>query len=216
MRRTTFFVAVFAGLLWASFCSAAVFQRDWKTSGDGLLTYDNVNQREWLDLSQTQLSNQYPVADQEAKYQYVLSQTSAGGLFEGFTVAKSPDVIGLAQSAGINTSTLYYGLNGSATIALEQLLSITRTYSIGAAGGDVTESAGFLDEANLASRRLAIFGTVPLSTAGLSISTFIPGEYTPPPPGVMLYRIAVPEPESALLATVAILIMGMRRALHRK
>jgi hypothetical protein len=33
----------------------AVFERDWQTPGDGLLTYDDVNRREWLDVTQTQL-----------------------------------------------------------------------------------------------------------------------------------------------------------------
>lgn len=33
--------------------SAAVMEVDWKTPGDGLLTYDTVNKRKWLDLSQT-------------------------------------------------------------------------------------------------------------------------------------------------------------------
>ena len=35
--------------------SAEVFERDWKTPGDGLLTYDDVNRQEWLDLTETQL-----------------------------------------------------------------------------------------------------------------------------------------------------------------
>jgi hypothetical protein len=39
---------------------AGVFSRDWKTPGDGLLTYDDVNQREWLDLSVSRL-DQFPV-----------------------------------------------------------------------------------------------------------------------------------------------------------
>jgi len=76
-------------------------QRDWKNPGDGLLTYDDANQREWLDLSQTLLTSQFPGADREAKYLYVVGQTGTGGLFDGFSVARSPDVIALAQSAGI-------------------------------------------------------------------------------------------------------------------
>lgn len=46
-------------LLWAAPLFAAVIERDWQTPGDGLLTYDNVSQPEWLDLSQTLLS-QFP------------------------------------------------------------------------------------------------------------------------------------------------------------
>jgi hypothetical protein len=39
----------------ATQAEAAVFERDWKAPGDGLLTYDDVNQRVWLDLSETDL-----------------------------------------------------------------------------------------------------------------------------------------------------------------
>ena len=35
---------------------AAVLERDWLTPGDGLLTYDTVTGREWLDLPVTLLS----------------------------------------------------------------------------------------------------------------------------------------------------------------
>jgi hypothetical protein len=85
---------------------AAVLSRDWKMPGDGLLTYDDVNQREWLDLSETLLTDQFPGSDpspliaREMRYQFVVSQTASGGLFEGFSVAKSTDVIQFAQSAG--------------------------------------------------------------------------------------------------------------------
>ncbi len=44
---------LFALLLIASPVGAAVFSRDLYESGDGLLTYDDVNQREWLDFSVT-------------------------------------------------------------------------------------------------------------------------------------------------------------------
>src|SRR5688500_17581151 len=84
---------------------AAVISRDWKTPGDGLLTFDTVNQREWLDLSQTILNSQFPGTNREARFSYVVSQTSAGGLFQGFAVAKSQDVRNLAASAGIDVST---------------------------------------------------------------------------------------------------------------
>jgi hypothetical protein len=103
MIRSLFVVAVVWGCVTLSAGRAAVISRDWKTPGDGLLTYDDVNQREWLDLSQTLLTSQFPGATQEDRYQYVASQTAPGGLFAGFSVAKSVDVIALAQSAGINS-----------------------------------------------------------------------------------------------------------------
>ena len=43
--------AALALVLAAVQSQAAVFERDWLAPGDGLLTYDDVNKREWLDLS---------------------------------------------------------------------------------------------------------------------------------------------------------------------
>ena len=41
--------------LWHGGAQAAAIERDWKTPGDGLLTYDDVSKRGWLDLTETQL-----------------------------------------------------------------------------------------------------------------------------------------------------------------
>ena len=41
---------LYAIVLVAPSARGAVFERDWKTPGDGLLTYDDVNRRVWLDL----------------------------------------------------------------------------------------------------------------------------------------------------------------------
>jgi len=43
-------LAALLALSCAPASQAAVFERDWKEPGDGLLTYDDVNQREWLDV----------------------------------------------------------------------------------------------------------------------------------------------------------------------
>jgi hypothetical protein len=85
--------------------SAAVISRDWKTPGDGLLTYDTVNKREWLDLSETILA-EFPSPMFEERYQSVLTETLPGGMLEGFKVAERTDVVALAESAGIDTSRL--------------------------------------------------------------------------------------------------------------
>jgi hypothetical protein len=185
-------------LLPVGMAEAAVFQRDWKTPGDGLLTYDEVNQREWLDLTETVLAEQFPFpgVDPDAKYQYVVSQTMPGGLFEGFTVAKSPDVIALAQSAGINTSTQSFAVNATPTLALTQLLGLTIPPN------DQRQSTlGLFDEIEIRDpnpplRFTAVFRTLFSSQSGLQIGT---GQFQfSSPPGVMLYRV-VPEPECALL-----------------
>ena len=212
MIRSIFLVVLLAGALSASFCDAAVFQRDWKTPGDGLLTYDDVNQREWLDLSQTLLTSQFPGADREAKFQYVLGQTGSGGLFESFTAAKSADAIALAQSAGITTGTLNYAINHDPTLALQQLLNIT--YRPGTENNN-TVSVGMLDErGNLSPpyRLAAILEVFFTNQAGFSIAD--PGQRleSNTPGGVMLFRATVPEPNAISIAAVAlIMIMSSRR-----
>jgi hypothetical protein len=89
---------------------AAVFERDWKAPGDGLLTYDDVNRREWLDLSQSELS-QFPYPFLEP----ALAELTPGGRFEGFQWATGDDVIALAESAGIDTTRRLSVMNGPPT-----------------------------------------------------------------------------------------------------
>jgi hypothetical protein len=141
--------------------SAAVISRDWTTPGDGLLTYDDVNQREWLDLSETALSSQFPGATQEARYVYVVEQTTTGGIFDGFRVAKSSDVVALAQSAGINTATNSAALNLAPTLALANLVSITHQGANGNkfAVGAIDEVSGAQTPARLSGILYTAFNT---------------------------------------------------------
>lgn len=185
---------------------AAVIQRDWKTPGDGLLTFDTVDKREWLDLSQTILSSQFPGADREARYQYVAGQTGTGGLFEGFSMAKSPDVIALGESAGIDTTTQDYARNFAPTIALGQLLSFT----LQPANGNKL-AVGVLDEMGPSGqiRGTAIFWTVFTNQAGLVFQT--PHTEFTTPPGVMLFRVAVPEPTALQMIILSLCAMAARR-----
>ncbi len=91
---------LFATLLTSSSsASTAIISRDWKTPGDGLLTYDDVNQREWLDLSLTQLSL-FSGETFEMRTQQVILQTGAGGQFEGFSLVSLTEVRDLLLSAG--------------------------------------------------------------------------------------------------------------------
>jgi hypothetical protein len=218
MNRVFCALLALLSLCAANHCSAAVFERDWKSPGDGLLTYDDVNRREWLDVSQTILSSQFPGEDpspwltRENRYQYVVGQTLPRGLFEGFKVAKSPDVIGLAQSAGIDTSTLSVATNGAAALSLGQLLGFTFV------GTSSSIAIGLLDEPPNdrfgATIRPGAFIASASNLAGLAIdqSHF---QY-PTPPGVMLYSV-VPEPSSAsLLMFGSIVIMLWRRRFYQR
>lgn len=71
--------------------NAAVMERDFLATGDGLLTYDDVNQREWLDLSETE----------DMTPEELSVALSENGLLRGFRVATLGDVEGLAESAGV-------------------------------------------------------------------------------------------------------------------
>jgi len=71
--------------------SAAVIGRDLQSSGDGLLTYDTVNNRAWFDLPET---SGVSLAE-------VVSQMTPGGRLEGFQFATLADVTALAASAQV-------------------------------------------------------------------------------------------------------------------
>lgn len=176
---------------------ADVVSRDWKTPGDGLLTYDDINQREWLDLTGTQLFK-FPVTTLREQYQAVLAEIEPGGTFEEFIVASAVDVFGLADSAGIDTSTLDFSVNG---IAAYELISLLGNPIPGAAPPNQW-ATGFLEN-SLLPTSLGI-EYVPSgrseSTAGISFTNLWNSSN-----GVWLYR-TVPEPNVSIL--VAFLIMA--------
>jgi len=176
----------------AATAGAAVIERDWKVPGDGLLTYDTVNHREWLDVPLSLLS-QFP-GTLEEKYQAAVSETAPGGDFEGFTPAKLADVIALAQSAGIDTGTLDYSTNLTATNKLMGLLG--NTYTL----GDRRYTMGFLSKLSTnphwpMDRLVSIFQDNSVQQqAGGSVSTLSATELIGSArAGVMFYREAVPD-----------------------
>ena len=119
---------------------AGVVSRDWKTPGDGLLTYDDVKQREWLDLTESRQS-MFPGSTPEQQYQNALLELAPGGMYEGFAVAKGADLIAFAQSAGINVVSDDFAINASPTTNLINLVGV----SLSNLDGGLL-SLGFLDE----------------------------------------------------------------------
>lgn len=69
---------------------------DWKTAGDGLITYDANTELEWLDLTVTT----------GLSYGSVLDQLGAGGAYDGFRFASLTEVQNILQSFGIP---IYHG-----------------------------------------------------------------------------------------------------------
>jgi predicted Zn-dependent protease with MMP-like domain len=139
MRAFLLAVAIYVAAISGS--PAAVISHDWKTPGDGLLTYDTVNKREWLDLSQT-LLQQFPGTAIEERYQSVVGELTAGKQFEGFMVAKRVDFFALAQSAAIDITTNDFNTNSGPVTRLIQLFG--STHVIPAIGFE--NSIGLLNE----------------------------------------------------------------------
>ncbi len=73
---------------------ADIYERDLISPSDGLLTYDDVNDREWLDLMETAAVD----------LSVVRASCEPGGSLEGFKFATAQDVQALAISAGVQAS----------------------------------------------------------------------------------------------------------------
>jgi hypothetical protein len=188
---------------------AAVISRDWKTPGDGLLTYDDVNQREWLDLTESRLAI-FPAG---MRVQQLLTELGPGGKFEGFTWSKSGEFRDFAMSAGIDISTKEYVRNEAATRALitlvdsEPLTTQSGTvYVIGLL--DETEPLGPVPNARIFADLRVSPTSGGAGDAGVRMHTDLE-PFQIPAMSVWLYR-PVPEPASWVLS---ILNLGLVRSL---
>src|SRR4051812_12369641 len=93
--------------------SAAIISHDFQSVGDGLLTYDVDNQREWLDMSQTvgmTLGDLHTII-------------GPAGTWHGFQIATLTDVESLWISAGRDLAHPSSLSSGAAAISLIDLLS---------------------------------------------------------------------------------------------
>jgi len=188
--------------------TAAVVERDWITPGDGLLTFDDVNNREWLDLSQTLRANFPP----NFRIEDVAAELEPGRLFEGFTWANVEDVTAFAQSAGIDTESTDFEVNGGPAGRLLDLISPT----IGPLPAtNNSASVGLLDDMLLSpsgnsSQAIAFFSFLPSRPfAGLHFSHTAGDDGRPATSALMMYR-NVPEPNSIALS--ALFIVGISKS----
>lgn len=210
LPRLTILAVLLAG---SGVSEGAVISRDWKTPGDGLLTYDEVNSREWLELTETQLFK-FPGDTLEEKYQAVINETSLGGMFAGFRPVISEDLVALAVSAGVDPDS-FDGSdtgNGMPARALAELLGSTYSHS---GSLESPNSTGFLDEFDGTDRLLgtvfvAIDGRTGYLRGGV---TFFRSRQGQDSSGVWLYR-QVPEPTTATLCVILVgcLLLIVRRA----
>lgn len=197
---------------------AAVVSRDWKANGDGLLTYDAVNRREWLDLTETRLIN-YAGRLIEERFQSFLVELQPGGQFDGFSLAEFDDLTALATSAGINTQSLDdYLTNEMPTRALMHLVGVSlvgdfgdREQSYGVVEGQVPSGPVIRQAIGLLTAD-SISG--PNGQAGVVLTS--PGDRAVPAnTGVWLYRL-VPEPSGACLFGLGIIIARFIKITSRK
>ena len=213
MNRWLLLAAALASLPVAA--QGGVISRDWKTPGDGLLTYDDVNKREWLDLSQSLLSK-FPGSTREERYLNVVSELSPGHLFDGFVVATRGDVIALAESGGVNTSIDDFATNIAPIETLIDLLEPTLSFA-----SNRIMSRGYLSEITQPTpfdpphRLFAVFDidvndSPFISRASLRFATG--SDFNDPSTyGAMLYR-QIPEPSALILALMSVGMMVVRRA----
>lgn len=219
MLLRCFYVMLFSGIFFCATVGAAVFERDWQTPGDGLLTFDDVNQREWLDLSETIL-DQFLGATLEDKYQSVVAETASGGMFEDFTVAKGNDAEALALSAGIDITTGDFATNEIVTRNIIDLLGVTLvvTSERFASFGAVDETQNVFQRSRQVAANFSISDRSSsgfISTAGFSIDLI--GELANiTNTGAMLYRKAIPEPGSIVLVfQTSLLLLAVHRRRRR-
>jgi len=209
MKTQLLFVLTGVWFLLAGSSQAAVFERDLVPgSGDGLLTFDDLNNREWLDLTETIVDLFGEIPDSfEERYMRVLDETLMGGRFEGFTVATEADLEAFVGSAGIDINTFDVAVNGVPANELHQLLTKGR----GGRGTRVERGflAEFEDGFDPSCRCIASIGST-ANFAGLFFGTINSLSIPSPSPiivrdttGVYLYRETVPEPSTALLLAVA-------------
>jgi hypothetical protein len=209
--KTLFGIAAASALalLLAPLAPAAVISRDWKTPGDGLLTYDDVNQRKWLDLTESRLS-MFQGANLEQRFQNSLSQLQPGGAFDGFHIAVRSDLFALAESAGINTANRSdFSGNEGPTRSLIALVGVSLSFQ----NERIVDSFGLLDElANVGTVNLRVTGVLAVDPesgangeAGLIAGPGAGSDLLMPNnAGIWLYRTVVPEPNNTLVAAVGL------------
>jgi PEP-CTERM motif len=145
---------------------AGIIERDLESPGDGLLTYDTVNHREWLDLPET---GQMRLAD-------VLGQMEPGGRLEGFQFAMLGDVSELATSAGVG----WTWTPGPYAEQLIDLLGITISATAGILG-DSRWSNGLIAQSFLA--EYPVFDDT---------NVYVHSNYDPLQPGTINHPLYVP------------------------
>jgi hypothetical protein len=217
-------ICVFAAL---DDARAAISERNFRVPGDGLLTYDAINHREWLDVTETAGMSLEDVG----------AQIQPAGLLFGFSIATTDDVMSLVISAGYDRNDPNQGTQFSKANTLIDLLgetlrvdttfntsssgifgwddsANTLTWRVSEADAKVSELTDVVIPFAISTTGLANVGE--LSFVGTSKS-FVGTDLEYPLElngeeyrGVWLYRnVVVPEPTSFGLLTVALMLCAI-------
>lgn len=214
------FFALIVCFVTISSVHASVIEMDLSAPGDGLLTYDTINKRAWLDLPETgglELSE-------------VLAQMEPGVRLAGFQFAMLEDVTALAASVGVGwTNPALPGVQSDAAGRLIDLVDWTIHYT-GGIVGDLKMSVGLITQGFL-NGEPQFDGTTFCINVTYQGETLLPGQLNTPyssdpkpyggvyvsgpvsyivNPSFWLYR-AVPEPSSLLLLGIAATCTSSRR-----
>ena len=210
--RVVYLLVVVSGLLLGSEARAELVERDWLAPGDGLLTYDPVNGREWLDFPVSRLS-QFGGTELEGNtlanaVTLAKQELLPGGLFEGFTLAVREDVIGLVDAAGVDLATRQARRDTADQMArLTGLLGGSRI--IGVLNETNPDFDGVGADQPYFAATLRVSGSFSRREARLEISPSSDG-FTTSGSGLSLYRQAVPEPTTCCLVLVGLAASSLR------
>ena len=203
---------------------AAVIERDWLAPGDGLLTYDTVNQREWLDVTETILSffSDSIITDEATAVAKL--ELLPGGALEGFTLASRQAVEELVASAGVDLSTTQRAQETADDMrALIRLIETSEGSALPGQGGVVKAIIDemivpefIFENANVAAILVVSspFGSAPFGEANMGFATntdsYRVRGTTVNFVGLMVYRDAVPEPGTISLVGLVIVSPSVR------
>jgi hypothetical protein len=216
--RGTLSATILVALLWCVDAQAALIERDWLAPGDGLLTYDNVNGREWLDIPESLLSQFGTDDDVDAAIDAALAETLPGGRFEGFALASREEFFELMESAGIDTTPPIFTDDMSA-LSMQRLIELLGPLSTNPGmirTGGVVNGVIFDPPTPPLPARIAMLlsytGFIGDSTPfgfGRAIEVSRGDGYTVNFLGLLLSRPAIPEPSTCTLVlsvTVTVVI----------
>lgn len=224
--RRAFCLAFLCGAFVSTPATAALIERDWLAPGDGLLTYDDVNHREWLDLDVSELSQFGSLIDDAVAAAKL--ELLPGGRFEGFTLAGREEVDQLVVSSGFDSSS-YESTLETADQMRALILLIGGPERLDELSG-AAELFGVIDETASASNSSQPTSAAVLFTVENRAPTRPNGRgsygydnqsndryknYDASGIGIMLYRNSVPEPSAALLIAMAISLLRCRRRSHQ-